>query len=172
MATKTQIKKFLESKREDVLQELRDRETEAIKQEYDTFFSEHSKELEVIKRMVDNTIDELEALSIKIKGKGEFKNYYSGNPLSRIYSLRQSLYQDNLKEYIGLNSLDEQKKKFGKQRVEVKDEYNNLIAVCNSNKATDSIEILKNLGFDLTYLEEVKEVTTLTTTFNKSNLFV
>lgn len=175
MANKVQIKKYLESKREEAVEKLsleRDKSKEAA---LNSFFDAYKEKFENIQDQVIATANAYDRLVKMIEGFGsaEFKHRYNCPP-SVFNELIDKLSVSNLKKYYVTVSESEKIHNTYENRIEdVKKEYNNLIAICQARPASESIKALDEIGFDISMIEiRPEQCTTLITAIDATKLFV
>lgn len=174
MANKIQIRKFLESKRDEAIRKLNEKSEELQENATNQFFEAYKENFEQIKSKVaaigtgyDNLVKTITDL-----GLAKFNNYY-GCPVTEFNSLCDKLSISTLKRnYVDVTLAENIRTKYEQMIDETKAEYNNLIAVCQANNAADGIKILENLGFNTAEIEVKKESVALITNIDAKKLFV
>lgn len=175
MANKIEIKKFLERKKEESLQKLKDESKQKQEAARSAFYEPYKDKFHEIREKVVDAGVEYEELvkTIKDLGIARFPNSYR-SPISHFNDLLGYLSDgDLLTYYIEVGDAEKIRNSFTDKIDDCRREYDGLIAVCNVNNAKDSIKILENLGFDTSEVELKKEeCTTLITNIDASKLFI
>jgi hypothetical protein len=174
MANKIQIRKFLESKRDEAIRKLNEESEKLQENAEDLFFEAYKDNFVRIKNEVVKLGVEYDNLAKTITNLelAKFSCRYS-NPVSCFNDLCSKLSISSLKgNYIDVAEAEKIKEEYGQRVEETEKEYNHLIAVCQANNAADGIKILENLGFNTSEIEVKKETTTLITNIDAKKLFV
>lgn len=177
MANKIEIKKFLERKKEESVQRLKDESQQGQEAARDSVLSYYKQHLANIKSMALAAGVEYDKLveSMNESGIASFPDCYSGAPANLFNRLINTLTFTKMveEEYISVKEAEKIKESYAAKIKECKHTYDSLIAVCNVNNAKDGIKILENLGFDTSEVELKKEeCTTLITNIDASKLFI
>jgi hypothetical protein len=174
MANKIQIKRFLETKQQEVLAKLNEESVKLQEQAEDNFFKDFKEKFQNIKSEVASVGAEYDKLAKKLTDSGlaTFGDRYN-SPHYCFNELISKCSIGNLKKYyIDVIESEKIKTTYEKKIEETKREYDNLIALCSANSAIDGIKILENLGFDTSEIEVKKESTALITNIDASKLFI
>ncbi len=172
MANKIEIKKFLERKKDESVQRLKDESQQKQEAAKDVFFEVYGSKFHEIRGKVVAAGVEYDKLVESIEGLGIASLWKS--PASRFNELLNSLSSEDLRNrYAEVAEAVKINDSFYKKIKDCEGEYDGLIAVCNANNARDSLKILENLGFDTSEVELKKEeCTTLITNIDASKLFI
>lgn len=172
MPTKYEIKKYLERKKSEALAKLKSAHSEALEQEAARFIKEWEEYINPIREYLGAADECLDKFIKDAGNKGvKYHERYSG-PGYYIRSAEEYLDEEKLTSYFRIPSVDLLKAKQVQEIEETEAEFNRLIAVVGSLLAKDGIEILKNLGFDVSELFVEKETTAVTTVFDVRKLFI
>lgn len=174
MANKTEIKKFLEIKKEESIESLRKESLEKQEIAASDFFNVYGSLFEGIKEKVISTGIEYVRLTKKISDLGiaSFENRYS-SPSGHFNELSSGLSRSRLQEhYITIAETVKIKNSYSNKIEDCKREWDGLIALCGANSAKDGLKILENLGFDITEIGVKKESTALITSIDANKLFI
>ncbi len=173
MATKHEIKKFLEKKKGEALRKLRGDLSAQIEKAEKDFVSDFVTEISAVKEGLNIASDCFDRLVKAAKNKGiEINNKYYGSPENRINDALSSMKNDSVILYFNNPVICKLKGEGEKKFEEAEREYNRLIAVTGSMLAKDGIELLKSLGFDTADLESPKESTALITNIDIRKLYI
>lgn len=173
MATKYEIKKFIERRKNEALSKIsHDREAE-IASVKTKFATEHQKEMSKVKADLEAAADNFDLLCEAAAQAGiTFNNKYYGNPKTYINSALSETSDYNIANYFNIPEVDCLRLRFDKLKEETEREYNRLVAVTGSMSAKEGIELLSSLGFNTSDLEAVKEVTALSVSIDINKLYL
>jgi hypothetical protein len=176
MANKNQIKKFLESKKEQAVLKLKEDRTILIENEKELFFSSNITQIESIKNGVKLLAIEFDYFIAKSIEQDIFstneRSYCS--PVSLFNELIGCLGRENLsKHYLNIKTIENIDNTYRKRIQETEFEYDSLIAICQARPSSESIKALEEIGFDMSQIDaKLEQCTTLITTIDKTKLFV
>ena len=173
MATKIDIKRFLEVKKLESVEKLTKIKKDKEEKARNSFFDMQGEKFEDIRLQVISLHDEYHALitSLEDSKMATLRNTYYGAS-SYFNNVESQLAKINIPSYINITSVESVSRKYDKLIEESSDEYSRLLAVANSVTAKDGIELLNGLGFDTSGIEAKKECTTLITNIDAKKLFI
>lgn len=173
MATKHEIRKYLERKMNEALVTLED-EFQATKKEIqENFLYEHRNEIAGIKRELSSADDRMDTFIANAKEDGvELSTRYYENPKRLIVRAFDSVSSSSLLSYLTFSEIGKLEVKHSNTQEDTKNEYLRLIGTTQAMGAKDGIELLKNLGFDVSELLVEKVTTAITTVFDTKKLFI
>ena len=173
MATKHEIKKFIEVRKKEALSRLKDTHKSDIDAVNQKFLAEYHVLIESIKKELSSATNYFDRLIEAASKSGiTYQNNYYSNPMIYINNAYSGLSDDEVVRYFDIPAINKLKSKHEKQIDETKHEYDRLIAVTQNMSAKDGIKLLQNLGFNTEELEAVKETTALTINIDAKKLFV
>lgn len=173
MATKIDIKRFLEAKKIEVSEKLLKEKKEKEEIARNEFFDLQGFEFKNIRNQVVSAHEEFDTLMKRLSDTkiAVVKSPYYGigrsldEPMSKLSTA-------NLPNYINISSVEKVSTSYAKLIDDSKNEYLHLIAVSQSMNAKDGIELLNGLGFDTSDIETKKECTALITNIDAKKLFI
>lgn len=173
MATKYEIKKFIEKKKKEAVSKLKIAHCESLEQAGKQFVAEWAEYINPVREYLAAAGECLEKFIKAAGGKGiRYHERYSG-PGNYIRNAEGYLEEDKVSLYFHVPAIAVLKNKQEQEIEGVEAEYTRLIAVTGSMGAKDGIDLLKNLGFDTLELEVPKEMTTaLITNIDASKLHI
>jgi hypothetical protein len=173
MATKYEIKKFIEHLKSEAHDKSKQVYQEKVGDIKRKFLKEYFSEISSIKLELGAASDFLDTLCERAKATGvTFKSDHWGNPMRLIQDADDSMSDDKLTCYFSIPEIQKAKQLYEKQSEEINREYNKLTAITQNMGAKDGIALLKSLGIDTTDLEAEKPVTALTISIDRDKLFL
>lgn len=174
MATKTEIKRFLERKRIDSIKTVNEEKKLKAKTALEEFVHCHNIDISQIRSaigIVDAEISKFRS-SIKSDKTATMNASYCHSPIAMINELSTAFSNSGLAEYFSVVSIDKINDKYKTALSGVESEYTRLIAVTQNMNAKEGIALLKSLGFDTAELEAEKQTTTLITNIDARKLYI
>lgn len=173
MATKHEIKKFIERRKSEALDKSDQEYQQSIAEIKHSFIERHSSEISGIKIELEAASDFLERLCESAKLEGIMhhpKNWAS--PGYYIDAAFEKISGQDITECFRFPEIDKAKQVHELKDEDIRYEYDKLIAISQTMSAKDGLALLKSLGFDTTELEVEKPVTALTISIDREKLFL
>ena len=174
MATKYEIKKFLERKSLESLAEIQkeydEKQNEAVK----TFCFNHKADLLAVRNALTTLDSDMHVFikNIKTDGSASMLNRYGNNPEYLINELFECFTVSGISKKFSINSTEKLKQQHEKTANDTKHEYQRLIALTQSIGAKEGLALLKSLGFETSELELEKQATALITNIDAKKLHI
>ena len=173
MATKYEIKKFIERRKNEASVKIINEFTDKIEQAEKKFITKHGERIGEIKADLEAAADNFDLLCKEAEKSGvRYRDKYYSSPKYYIDQAFEKMNSKDVMQFFEIPEIEKLKQKREETADESKYEYDRLIAVTQSMSAKDGITFLKNLGFDTSELEAEKEVTALTINIDRSKLYV
>jgi len=174
MATKYEIKKFLERKTIDSLQKVKSDRDLKLNDALNKFIVDHSYEIGVVRKMIIQCDDAIHVLSKQLLSDktGKINDRYSSSPIYHINELSGSFDKQGIARKFTISEQEKIETKYDITIEGINLEYTKLIAITQTMNAKNGIEYLKELGFDTAELETEKQVTALITNIDARKLFI
>ena len=173
MATKYEIKKFIERRKNEASEKIINEFTDKIEQAEKKFITKHGEKIGEIKADIEAATDNFDLLCSDAEKSGiRYRDKYYSSPRYCLDLAYGKMADGEIMNYFEIPTIEKLKQRREETADESKHEYDRLIAVTQSMSAKDGITFLKNLGFDTSELEVEKEVTALTINIDRSKLYV
>ncbi|MDF2510435.1 MAG: hypothetical protein K0S04_301 [Herbinix sp.] len=173
MATKYQIKKFLEMKMNEALGKLKSDYAKAADELKVNFTIKFAKIISELNTNIGLADDSLRELIIIAKENGDqWESKYYSDPKTYLCKASNDSRPNKITEYFKIKEVELLKIRYEKMCDETSREYKKLIAVSQTMSAKSGIEYIKKLGFDTSNLEAVEESTALVTVIDAKKLFI
>jgi len=173
MATKHDIKKFIEARMQEAKARLNtDRDSE-IDMAHQQFIAGINDKIKTVRAELVAALENFERLVSVADATGSaYQSIYYENPKRSIETSLFKIKDDEIIKYFRIPTVEQIRNRYADLCDEALQEYNRLIAVTKNMSAKDGIKLLKDLGFDTSELETVKEITALTIDIDAQKLFI
>lgn len=174
MATKYEIKKFLERRQAETVSKLREDKSVDLASINADFILKNQESISDIRLLLDRVDTVFDSLvkDVEASKMGKFSKDHYQNPSQRLGDIISLFNGTGITYYFDIVKTEKAKAKHEKAEHETIVEYTKLIAVTKTMSVKESIALLKGLGFETEELETEKQSTALITNIDARKLFI